>query len=148
MELGKNLTIDNLEKQGYKAIVLAMGLPDSRGLPIPHNDHRDVLMALPFLKAARNGKSLIRKGANVVVIGSGNVAMDVARTAVRLGAGKVRIVCLEKRHEMPASPWEIEEALEEGIEMEHCGWGPKAVVTGDGKNICQLECRECSICFR
>ena len=147
MELGKNLTIDELEKQGYNAIVLAMGLSDSRGLPIPNNNHRDVLMALPFLRAARNGESLIRKGANVVVIGSGNVAMDVARTARRFGAGTIRIACLEKRHEMPASPWEIEEALEESIEMEHCGWGPKAVVLDKQGGICGLECRECCSVF-
>lgn len=147
MDLGKNLTIDDLEKQGYNAIILAMGLPDSRGLPIPNNNHQDVLMALPFLRAAREGKSLIRKGANVVVIGSGNVAMDVARTARRLGAGKIRIACLEKRHEMPASPWEIEEAIEEGIEMDHCGWGPNAVMVDASGRITGLQCRECVCVF-
>lgn len=146
-ELGRNLTLDGLQEEGYDAVVLAMGLSDSRGLPIPNNDHQDVLMALPFLKAARNGHSMIRKGANVVVIGSGNVAMDVARTAVREGASKVRIACLEKRHEMPASPWEIEEGLEEGIEMEHCGWGPNAVVVDEEGCVCGLECRECTSVF-
>ncbi len=146
-ELGKNLTIDDLEKQGFNAIMLAMGLSDSRGLPIANKDHSDVIMALPFLKAARNGESLIRKGANVVVIGSGNVAMDVARTAVRFGAGDVKIACLEQKHEMPASPWEVEEALEEGIEFEFCGWGPKGVVVDDTGNVCGLECRECTAVF-
>ena len=147
MALGKNLTIDDLEKQGYNAIILALGLPDSRGLPITNKEHQDVLMALPFLRAARLGESQIRPGADVVVIGSGNVAMDVARTARRLGAGKVRIACLEQRHELPASPWEVEEALEEDIEMEHCGWGPKAVVVNDEGNICGLECKECCSVF-
>ncbi|MBM3132689.1 MAG: hydrogenase iron-sulfur subunit [Chloroflexi bacterium] len=147
MELGKNLTIDDLEKQGYGATLLMMGLSDSRGLPIPNNNHQDVLMALPFLRAARNGQSMIKKGSYVVVIGSGNVAMDVARTAVRLGAGKVKIACLEKPHEMPASPWEIEEAIEEGIEMQFCGWGPNAVVLDQNNKIKGLECRECVSVF-
>ena len=147
MDLGTNLTIDDLEKQGYEAIMLMMGLSDSRGLPITNNDHQDVLMALPFLRAARLGESQIKPGANVVVIGSGNVAMDVARTAVRFGAGKVKIACLEKPHEMPASPWEIEEAIEEGIEMDFCGWGPNAVKLDDDGNICGLECRECCSVF-
>ena len=147
MDLGTNLTIDELEKEGFEAIMLMMGLSDSRGLPIANNDHQDVLMALPFLRAARLGESLIRPGANVVVIGSGNVAMDVARTARRFGAGKVKIACLEKPHEMPASPWEIEEAIEEGIEMGFCGWGPNAVVVDDGGNVCGLECRECCSVF-
>jgi len=146
-ELGVNLTIDDLEKQGYDAIMLMMGLSDSRGLPIANKDHQDVLMALPFLKAAREGESLIRPGANVVVIGSGNVAMDVARTAVRFGAGKVKIACLEKSHELPASPWEVEEALEEGIEMDFCGWGPTGVVLDDKGGVCGLECRECCSVF-
>lgn len=147
VELGKNLTLDDLEKQGYHAVMLMMGLSDSRGLPITNKDHKDVLMALPFLQEARLGNSLIKKGANVIVIGSGNVAMDVARTAVRFGAGKVKIACLEKPHEMPASPWEIEEAIEEGIEMDFCGWGPNAVKVNEKGNICGLECRECCSVF-
>ncbi len=147
VELGKGLTIDQLEKEGYNAVILAMGLPDSRALPIPNKDHKDVLMAIPFLRAARLGESLIKKGSHVVVIGSGDVAMDVARTAVREGAGQVRIVCLEKRHEMPASPWEIEEAQEEGVLMEHLGWGPTAVVVNDQDKITGLECRECTAVF-
>ncbi|MDY6911671.1 MAG: hydrogenase iron-sulfur subunit [Chloroflexota bacterium] len=147
MDLGTNLTIDDLEKEGFEAVMLMMGLSDSRGLPIANNDHKDVLMALPYLRAARLGESLTPPGANVVVIGSGNVAMDVARTARRFGAGKVKIACLEKPHEMPASPWEIEEAIEEGIEMDFCGWGPNSVVVDDGGKVCGLECRECCSVF-
>jgi len=147
MDLGTNLTIDDLEKDGFNAVMLMMGLSDSRGLPITNNDHPDVLMALPFLKAARLGESMINPGANVVVIGSGNVAMDVARTARRQGANAVRIACLEKPHEMPASPWEIEEGKEENIEMEFCGWGPTAVVLDDNNKVKGLECRECLCVF-
>ncbi|MCP4526515.1 MAG: FAD-dependent oxidoreductase, partial [Aestuariibacter sp.] len=114
---------------------------------IPNNDHQAVLMAVPFLRDARLGQSVINPGANVVVIGSGNVAMDVARTAVRQGAGKVKIACLEKPHELPASPWEVEEAIEEGVEMDFCGWGPNAVVVNDDGCVCGLECRECLSVF-
>ncbi len=147
MDLGTNLTIDDMEKDGFDAIMLMMGLSDSRGLPIPNNDHKDVLMALPYLKAARLGESLTKPGANVVVIGSGNVAMDVARTARRQGAAAVRIACLEKPHQMPASPWEIEEGKEENIEMEFCGWGPNAVVVNDDGTLKGLECKECVSVF-
>ncbi|MCL0059687.1 FAD-dependent oxidoreductase [Dehalococcoidia bacterium] len=142
VELGKNLTLDGLKEEGYRAILLSTGLPESRSLPIPGVDLEGVLLALPFLKAARNGESLIRPGAEVIVVGGGNVAMDVARTARRFGAGAVRVVCLESREEMPASPWEIDEALEEGIEIDYCSQGPNRVVESEGK-ITGLECKAC-----
>jgi len=146
VELGKNLTLDGLKEEGYRAILLSMGLPESRSLPIPGIDLEGVLLALPFLKAARNGESLIKPGVEVIVVGGGNVAMDVARTARRFGAGSVRVVCLESREEMPASPWEIDEALEEGIEIDSCSLGPNRVVESDGK-ITGLECKSCLCVF-
>ncbi|MBT9162414.1 MAG: NADPH-Fe(3+) oxidoreductase subunit beta [Dehalococcoidia bacterium] len=146
VELGKNLTLDGLKEEGYRATLLSMGLPESRSLPIPGIDLEGVLLALPFLKAARNGKSLISPGAEVIVVGGGNVAMDVARTARRFGAGAVRVVCLESREEMPASPWEIDEALEEGIEIDSCSQGPNRVVESGGK-ITGLECKACLCVF-
>jgi NADPH-dependent glutamate synthase beta subunit-like oxidoreductase/coenzyme F420-reducing hydrogenase delta subunit len=142
VELGKNLTLDELKEKGYRAILLSMGLPESRSLPIPGIDLEGVLLALPFLKAARNGESLIEPGTEVIVVGGGNVAMDVARTARRFGAGSVRVVCLESREEMPTSPWEIDEALEEGIEIDYCSQGPNRIVESDGK-IIGLECKAC-----
>jgi len=144
--LGRDFSLDDLEGQGYNAVLLSMGLPLSRKLPLPGIDHPDVLLALPFLKAARQGKSLIRSGANVIVIGGGNVAIDVARVARRLGAGIVRIVCLESREEMPAYPWEIEEAIEEGIKVEHCRWGPNRILIEDGR-IVGMECKRCLAVF-
>ena len=146
VELGKNLTLDTLKDDGYRAVLLSMGLPESRSLPIPGIDMEGVLLALPFLKAARNGRSMIEPGGDIIVVGGGNVAMDVARTARRLGAGAVRVVCLESREEMPASPWEIEEAIEEGIEIDYWSKGPKRILGSDGK-ITGLECRACLSVF-
>ena len=140
-ELGKDFTIDQLQQQGYKSILLSLGLPLSRSLPIPGIDHKDVLLALPFLSAVNNGKVKLDRSKVVLVIGSGNVAMDVARSAVRCGAGKVRIICLESKDEMPAFPWEIEEALEEGVEMQCCSLGPRQV-TLKGNQIVGLNCKK------
>jgi len=140
-ELGKDFTIDQLQQQGYKSVLLSLGLPVSRSLPIPGIDHKDVLLALPFLSAVNNGKIRLDPTKVVLVIGSGNVAMDVARSAVRCGAGKVRVVCLEAKDEMPAFPWEIEEALEEGVEMQCCSLGPKQVIV-NGNQIAGLNCKK------
>ncbi|NLC10696.1 MAG: FAD-dependent oxidoreductase [Firmicutes bacterium] len=144
MELGKDFSLDDLKNEGYKAILLALGLTASRGLPLPGADHKDVLMALTFLKASkRDGFRL--DGKEVIVIGGGNVAMDVARSAVRCGATKVRLACLESAEEMPAFPWEIEEAREEGVEM-NCSWGPKEILIEDDK-IVGLKLVRCTSVF-
>ncbi len=145
-ELGKGITLDGLKTEGYRAILLSMGLPESRTLPIPGIDLDGVLLALPFLKAARSGKSLIEPGKEVIVVGGGNVAMDVARTARRFGAGSVRIVCLESREEMPASPWEIDEAIEEAVEIDFCSKGPTRIL-GSGGRVTGMECKGCLSVF-
>jgi NADPH-dependent glutamate synthase beta subunit-like oxidoreductase len=81
----------------------------------------------------------------VAVIGGGNVAVDVALTALRLGAKKVALACLEKRDEMPANPWEIEQAQAEGVEM-HYSWGPSHIVASNGK-VAGLELVRCTSVF-
>jgi len=81
----------------------------------------------------------------VVVIGGGNVAVDVALSTLRLGAKKVSLACLEKREEMPANPWEIEQALAEGVEMLYA-WGPSRVLGNDGK-VTGLELVRCTSVF-
>lgn len=144
-ELGKDISIEKLEKEGYQAILLAMGLPVSRGLNIPGTEGDGVLNALPFLKAVKREGFKFEGSPTVVVIGGGNVAMDVARSAVRAGAGKVKLSCLECDDEMPAFSWEIEEAKEEGIEI-NTSWGPNAILRDNGK-ITGLEVIECSCVF-
>lgn len=128
VEVGRDVRLDEL-RETFHAIILAPGLSQSRHLNLPGFDHPDVLLALPFLQGANAGNPPA-VGERVVVVGGGDVAMDVARTALRLGAREVRVVCLESREEMPAHPWEIEEALEEGVELRP-GWGPvRAEVAG------------------
>ncbi len=137
VEIGRDITLSDLHRE-YDAVILAVGLSKSRGLNLPGFDHSDVLLALPFLQGANLGHPVnIKK--RVIVIGGGDVAMDVARTAVRLGAQEVRVVCLEFREIMPAHAWEVAEALEEGIEL-WPGWGPVRVLVEEG-HIRGLEVR-------
>lgn len=140
VELGKDVTMDDLASE-YQAIVLALGLPTSRAIPIPGADAKDVLLALPFLNSAKYHNFMFEPGRKVLVIGGGNVAMDVARQAVRCGAESVKLACLECRNTMPAFAWEIEEALEEGVEM-NPAWGPKAILTDDAGNITGMQVQE------
>ena len=84
-------------------------------------------------------------GDRVVVVGGGNVAMDVARTARRMGAKEVHVVCLESADEMPASDFEVEEARTEGVEV-HCSWGPTAIALEDD-NVCGLDTQRCVSVF-
>lgn len=145
VEVGKDITISDLKKQGFKAVLLALGLPLSRSLPIPGAENKDILMALPFLKAVKRDNFKFEGNPTVIVIGGGNVAMDVARSSVRSGAGKVRIACLESEEEMPAFSWEIEEARDEGVEF-FCSWGPNSVKEEGGK-LKGLEVMECTCVF-
>jgi NADPH-dependent glutamate synthase beta subunit-like oxidoreductase/coenzyme F420-reducing hydrogenase delta subunit/ferredoxin-like protein FixX len=144
VEFGTDFGLEALKKEGFKAVLIAVGLTASRGLPIPGADHSDVLLALEFLKAAKR-ENFRLDGREVIVIGGGNVAMDVARSAVRCGAAKVRLACLESEKEMPAFSWEIEEAKEEGVEF-NCSWGPKAIKVENGV-ITGLELKECTTVF-
>lgn len=145
VELGKDFTIEQLQKEGYQAVLLALGLPVSRSLNIPGADGDGVLYALPFLKQVKREGFKFEGSPTVIVIGGGNVAMDVARSAIRCGAGKVKLACLESAEELPAFDWEIEEAKEEGVEF-NCSWGPNAIVYENGK-ITGLETVECSLVF-
>jgi NADPH-dependent glutamate synthase beta subunit-like oxidoreductase len=124
-------SLKDLKAHGYQAIYLAIGAQKSRSLPIPGVQLPGVLLALDLLRDVNFGKE-VQIGKSVVVVGGGNVAMDVARTARRLGATEVQAVCLESRKEMPAHSWEIEEAEEEGIVI-HNSWGPTQITGKDGR---------------
>jgi NADPH-dependent glutamate synthase beta subunit-like oxidoreductase/coenzyme F420-reducing hydrogenase delta subunit len=143
--LGQGLSIDDLAGE-FQAIVLALGLPVSRSLPIPGADARDVLLALPFLHDAKFHGFRFAPGRRVIVVGGGNVAMDVARSALRCGAESVSLACLECRVEMPAFEWEIEEAGEEGVRM-YPAWGPKRILLDGAGNVTGLELLECLSVF-
>jgi len=128
--IGKDLTFDDLRKQGYKAFFVAIGAQDDLKLGIPGEDAEGVVPGIKFLKEINmGGKPAI--GRKVLVIGGGNVAMDVARSAVRLGAD-VTVVYRRSWEEMPASPWEIEHAMEEGVKFEYLT-APVEVIVKDGR---------------
>lgn len=143
-ELGKDFTFDDLRAQGFKAFILSIGLQLANSLPLEGSDAKGVHLALPLLRQfARGEKPLL--GNSVVVIGGGNVAVDVARSARRIGIKNIRMVCLEAPHEVPASPWEIEEANEEGIDL-MCSLGPRRILAVDGR-VTGIEFKKCTSVF-
>jgi len=142
--INDKFSVADLKTQGYKSIYLAIGAQKSRSLPIPGADAPDVLLALDFLRDANEGKE-VRLGRRVVVIGGGNVAMDVARTARRLGATDVQAVCLESAEEMPSHPWEVEDAKEEEVQIKN-SWGPTEITLKDGK-VSGVRFQKCTSVF-
>ena len=138
VEVGKDITLDQL-KTDFDAVVMAVGMSLSRSLPLPNIDAPGVQLALPFLTDANLGRGQALSG-SAVVVGGGNVAIDVARTARRLGADHVEMVCLESEEEMPAWEWEVEEASDEGIHITHRR-GPKQIVVENGA-VAGLEVKE------
>ncbi|MBR4622954.1 MAG: FAD-dependent oxidoreductase [Clostridia bacterium] len=131
VEVGKDVTIQQLRDEGYKAFYLAIGLQGGRKTNVPGEDAEGVESGVEFLKRISNDASR-RFDGDVVVVGGGNVAVDVARSALRMTDGKVTMLCLEGPDEMPAADDEVREALEEGVEIKN-GWGPKEILTENGK---------------
>ena len=131
VEVGKDVTIGELREQGYKAFYVAIGLQGGRLAGVPGEDAAGVESGVSFLRRV-NQDHTIRLDGDVVVVGGGNVAADVARAAKRTTDGKVTMLCLEQRDEMPAAKDEIAEVLEENIVIMN-GWGPKEVIAEDGK---------------
>ncbi len=164
VELRLNTTIENLDDlfaQGFKAVLIAVGAHEGVRLPIPGNDLEGVLINTQFLRDVRlaelgeqgtaerggNGSGSTFsdpraqvEGKRVLVLGGGNVAIDVARTAVRLGAREVAMACLESRDNMPAHAWEVQAALEEGIRIHNDRTFVRIVEDGTGR-VGGVECR-------
>jgi NADPH-dependent glutamate synthase beta subunit-like oxidoreductase len=143
-KMGVDFEIDQLKKEGYEAIFVAVGAQLSRKIELEGSDLDGVFWGVEFLTSVAEGQDVLVKD-NVVVIGGGNVAVDVALTAIRLGAKKVMLACLESKEEMPANPWEIEQAREEGVEMLY-SWGPSKVLDNDG-TVTGLELVRCTSVF-
>ena len=143
-EVGKDVSLDDLRKQGFRAFYLAIGAQGGRKLGLENEDAKGVIAGVEFLRDVNLGKKSALHG-KVIVIGGGNVAIDVARTAVREGAESVAMYCLEARNEMPALDEEIEEALEEDIVINN-SWGPKRIISKDGK-VTGIELKKCVSVF-
>jgi NADPH-dependent glutamate synthase beta subunit-like oxidoreductase len=143
-KLGVDYEIEQLKNDGFEAVFVAVGAQLSRRIELPGSDLEDVCWGVEFLAAVAEGGDVSVKD-KVVVIGGGNVAVDVALTAMRLGAQKVALACLESLEEMPANPWEIEQAREEGVEL-LVSWGPDKIMGNDGK-VSGLELVRCTSVF-
>lgn len=144
VDIGRDMPFSDLTRR-YDAVLIAAGLQTSRILPIPGTDAKGVMGALPLLRDANAGRSSSVRGKRVFVIGGGNVAVDVARCALRMGATEVRQASLEADDEMPAHAWEIEEAIDEGVIMT-CSVGPEEVLTERGR-VTGMRVRECLSVF-
>ncbi|MCX6646441.1 MAG: FAD-dependent oxidoreductase [bacterium] len=145
-EVGREVTFDEI-RGGSDAVLIAAGARKSKPLPCEGVNLPGVengLEALKDIQLTIDKGEKPYKGEKIVVIGGGNVAIDVARTARRLGPSEIHLYCLESRDEMPAHDWEILEAEHEGIIM-HPGWGPK-LMAGDGK-IERVDFRKCISAF-
>jgi len=140
----ESLNIEHLKNEGYDAILVATGLQVSSILKVEGFDLEGVLGGLDFLRNHRLGKD-VKVGERVLVVGGGNVAMDVSLTALRLGAKQVQVACLETREEMPAFTWEVQQAFEEGIAINN-SWGIKKIL-GDGEKVAGAELIHCLSVF-
>ena len=144
VEVGKDKAIDELKKEGFDGFYLAIGASEGRKLGVEGEDAEGVILGVDFLKNVALEKQKPLHG-KVVVIGGGNVAIDVARTAIRVGAETVNMYSLEKREEMPALEEEIEEAESENVIINN-GYGPKRIIAKDGK-VTGIEFKKCVSVF-
>ncbi|MEG1316303.1 MAG: FAD-dependent oxidoreductase [Oscillospiraceae bacterium] len=140
VEVGRDITLDALRAEGYKGFYLAIGAQAGRKLGIEGEDGEGVIAGVDFLRAVNLGKNVETEG-KVLVIGGGNVAIDVARTALRTKAGTVEMFCLEGAQEMSAQDEEVQEAKAEGVVVNN-GWGPNKIVLENGK-VSGVEFKKC-----
>jgi NADH-quinone oxidoreductase subunit F len=134
--------VEVLKAQGYKAVFLATGAHKGLKLGVSGERLKNVLDGVTFLRDVNLGKP-VRVGERVAVVGGGNVAIDAARTALRLGAKEVQIFYRRMREDMPAAPWEIEEAEREGIKI-HYLVAPGQMWGGNG-GVKRMECRRMTL---
>jgi len=144
ISFGEDITLDGLKADGFDAVFLGVGLHSSRRMGVEGEDAQGVIPGIEFLRDVALGKE-VKLGEKIIVVGGGNVAVDVARTVKRMGAGEVTMVCLETREEMPAWEHEINDTLEEGIPIINC-FGPNRFLEKDG-NVTGIEFKRCTCVF-
>ncbi len=145
VEVGRDVTLDELRAQGFKAFYVAIGCQGGRLAGIPGEDAEDVTVAVDFLREVNSGKIDALPG-RTIVVGGGNVAIDVARNACRLGSEHVEMFCLESEAQMPASEEERREAIEDGAHIS-CGWGPKEIHLDEAGRVCGITFKRCTRVF-
>jgi len=143
-KMGRDFDLESLKADGYEAVFIAVGAQLSKRIRLQGGDLDGVLWGLDFLREVKEGKAVTLRD-HVLVVGGGNVAIDVALTALRLGAKEVTLACLECREEMPANQWEIEQALEEGVIIMP-SWGPGRILE-EGGTITGVELVRCTSVF-
>ena len=141
VEIGRDITLAELRKQGYEAFYMAIGAQAGRSLGLQGEDSHGVSTGVDFLRKVNLGENSNVTG-KVIVIGGGNVAIDVARTATRVGVAQVDMFCLESREKMPAHAEEVSEALAEDININN-GWGPIRIISENGQ-VVGVEFRKCT----
>ncbi len=129
--MGKDITIPALREKGYKAFYVSIGAQKGKSISVIGEDASNVMTGVDFLRENAQSPTEENLG-KTIVIGGGNVAIDVARTALRLTNDGVKMFCLEDRESMPALEDEVHEALEEGV-LIHNSYGPKRILVKDGK---------------
>lgn len=144
VEVGRDISFDEI-RSFYDGVIIAVGAHKGVVIPIPGSDLDGVLNAVDFLREVSLTRKFPGIGRKIVVIGGGNVAIDVSRSAKRIGVEEVHLACLEPKDKMPAHSWEIEEAEEEGVII-HAGFGPEKIVGKDGK-VSAFEIKECVSIF-
>ena len=132
IEVGKDISLDDLRNEGYEAFYVAIGAQGSRKLNIPGEDNAMVESGIDFLRKVNKTENPNLISGDVVVVGGGNVAIDASRVSSRNKASQVQQFCLEQEVDMPASNEEIAEAREDGVTI-HCGWGPQEIIETNGK---------------
>lgn len=141
VEVGKDITIAQLKEQGYKAFYIAIGCQGGKRPGVKNDDAPGTHIAVEYLRHCFKHREDKFDG-SVAVIGGGNVAIDCARNAHRLGASEVSMFCLESREEMPASREEIAEAEEENIKI-NPSWGPKEVLIDESGKVRGIVLKKC-----
>ena len=143
--LGRDVTYASLMEEGFEAIFIATGTPTGYWTRTEGEDLQGVCLGIDLLRDIGLGEE-IKLGRRVIVIGGGNVAIDVALSAIRLsGVEEVHMACLEKRDEMPAWEHEVHDALAEGVVL-HNGWGPNRML-GEGGRVVSVEFKKCVSVF-
>jgi len=144
VEVGTDVNLNDLRLQGFEAFYVAIGAQIGRKLSLEGEDAEGVVTGVEFLRRVNLGEDFKIDG-ETIVIGGGNVAIDVARTATRMGASQVNMYCLESREQMPALDEEIEESLAEDISINN-SWGPKKIIVKNG-HVIGLEFKKCISVF-